>query len=99
MRIRRKMANNNLAIKILGGFVTVAIIGTSTFMGRAIDANDKANTKDHVDIRKEAEQGKDKVRKELMSEIALLRTEQRVMRKENNVSFTKVLIAIEKIKK
>ena len=30
---------------------------------------------------------------------ALLRTEQRVMRKENNASFTKVLVAIEKIKK
>jgi len=94
------MANsNNLAIKILAGFVTVAIIGVLSFMGTSIDANDKTNIKDHISIRKEAEEGKDDLRKELMKEVTLLRTEQRIMRKENNASFTKVLIAIEKIKK
>lgn len=93
------MANNNLAVKILAGFVTVAIVGVFSFMGSSIDANEKTNTKDHINIRKEAENGKDNLRKELMSKIEAVQMEQKAMRKENNASFTKVLVAIEKIKK
>ena len=82
-------------IVILWGALTTVIL----FMGNTVKANDDKATTEHTAIRKEFKQDDDKVSEKLMKEIALLRTEQRIIRKENNISFTKVLIAIEQIKK
>jgi len=76
-----------------------ALTGVILFMGNKVSANDNKATTEHTAIRKESKQDDNTVRKELMDEVAYLRTEQRIMRKENNASFTKVLVAIEQIKK
>ncbi len=68
-------------------------------MGDTVKANDNKATKEHTAIRSEIIESVHKVRTELMGEIKSIRLEQRVMRKETNESFTKVLVAIEKIKK
>jgi len=90
---------NGWVTKLLATFLWAALAGVIAFTGNTVRANDNKATSTHEAIRKEAAEGDDKVRKELMGEITLLRTEQKVMRKENNESFTKVLVAIEKIKK
>lgn len=90
---------NGWVTKLLATFLWAALAGVIGFIGSTVRANDNKATAEHTAIRKEVKLEDDKVRKELMNEIMLLRTEQKVMRKENNVSFTKVLIAIEKIKK
>ena len=76
-----------------------ALSGVIVFMGSTVRANDDKATTEHTAIRKESKQDDDKLRKELMGEVFLLRNEQKIMRKESNASFTKVLVAIEKIKK
>lgn len=82
-------------IVILWGALTTVIL----FMGNTVKANDNKATVEHTAIRKEFKQDDDKVRKELMLKIEAVQMEQKIMRKETSLGFTKVLVAIAEIKK
>jgi len=83
----------------------VCVGGMLTLVGYVVANDEKSTSKDDVIIEKIHTED-DALRKEFKEEIALLHTEQKVMGKEMsngfakvNADLTKVLVAIEKIKK
>ena len=79
--------------------VTVFFFVGMGMMTKYVVANDEKREKGDEHIVEKIYTEDDKIRKEFKEEIVLLRTEQKIMRKETNDGFTKVLIEIEKLKK
>lgn len=82
----------------------VCVGGMLTLVGYVV-ANDEKSTKKDSEIIEKVYNEDDKLRTELKEELAMLRTEQRVMRKETSNGFekvnkdiTKVLVAIAELK-
>ena len=75
------MANGAFSIyKIFIGAGVSATLGLLTFMGNGIVSNDKTNTKEHTNIRREAVEAIDEV-KDIATEIRIEQSEQRIMLK------------------
>jgi len=77
------MANENgwikLLVKSLIGFSILALITVIGFMGDAIDANDKTNTKDHTEMRKETEQKVSEAEKNFDKKVEKIVDKQEIM--------------------
>jgi len=91
--------NDQTAITSVMVAVGVGVMLMLSSTNDTVKANEVVSVEEHTSIRKEIVEGDKEVRKELMMEIALLRTEQKLMRKESNASFKEVLSAIGGIKK
>jgi len=90
---------NGMVIRVVCTLVVLlwgALTTVTVFTGDTVRANFNKATDEHTAIRKEVKDGDDKVRIELMKEMALLRTEQKDMRKESNDNFIEVLKLLKK---
>ena len=102
------MAENHGAGKWQIAFWIMCVVcvgGLLTMTGYVVANDVKREEGDSALVEKIHHEG-DKLRKEFKEEIVLLQMEQKIMRKESNAGFakvnvdlTKVLVAIEKIKK